>query len=103
MNLPPQRSPGRAFRILWGIDALVATLFVGFFLIGLADGSVSSFNLILWLGTLAALAAVLGGSIVLRKAGHSRLATTLVAALAVPSALTGLFFLGLIILNPRWN
>jgi hypothetical protein len=92
-----------AFRILWGIDAVVAAIFVGFFFIGLADGSVSSFNIVLWLGTLAALAAVLGGGVALRKAGHAKLATTLVAALAVPGALTGLFFLALIILNPRWN
>ena len=47
-----------AFWILWGIDAVVAAIFVLFFLIGIGDGTVSSFNIALWAGTLIALAGV---------------------------------------------
>jgi hypothetical protein len=36
------------FWMLWGWDALIASVFVYFFLVGLADGSVSSFNAGLW-------------------------------------------------------
>ena len=46
------------FWILWGIDAIVGAIAVAFFFIGIADGSVSSFNIALWLVILAALAAV---------------------------------------------
>jgi hypothetical protein len=32
------------FRLLWGFDALIALVVLCFFFVGLADGSVSSFN-----------------------------------------------------------
>jgi hypothetical protein len=64
------------FWILWGWDALIAAVFVYFFLAGLADGSVSSFNMGLWLVTLGVLAVVMLGSLdVESKAGwHEALA-----------------------------
>ena len=37
----------KLFRFLWGVDALIAAIFVGFFFWGLADGTVSSFNIVL--------------------------------------------------------
>jgi hypothetical protein len=37
------------FRLLWAIDALVAAILAYFFFVGIADGSVSSFNIGLWL------------------------------------------------------
>ncbi len=91
------------FKILWGIDALTALIFVVFFIIGIADGTVSSFNIMLWLLILGILAAVLIGSLWLQRAGRSRFANSLALALAVPSTLTGLFFLLLIVLHPKWN
>ena len=48
-------------RTLLGIDLLVALVVVYFLAAGLADGSVSSFNMSLWLGLLAAVAAAVGG------------------------------------------
>ena len=47
-------------RTLLGIGLLVAIVVVYFFVVGLADGSVSSFNMSLWLGLLAAVAAAAG-------------------------------------------
>lgn len=47
------------FWILWGIDAVIALVFVVFFIISLADGSASSFNITLWLGILVALGGIL--------------------------------------------
>ena len=38
---------GKLFRFVWGVDALIAAIFVGFFFWGLADGTVSSFNIVL--------------------------------------------------------
>ena len=89
--------------ILFGIDALVAAIVVVFFFIGLADGSVSSFNIVLWAGILAALGAVLWGAHALRSAGHGRAAAGLLAALALPGVIVGLFFLLLIVGQPDWK
>ena len=48
------------FRILFGIDALAAAV-VAFFLVwGLSDGSVSAFNILLWLALLCGVGVVLG-------------------------------------------
>lgn len=91
------------FWIFWGIDAVVALVAVYFFVWGILDGSVSSFNIVLWLGILLALAAILGGSVLLRAAGHPVLGLCLLLLLAVPGLLAGLFILAILILQPRWN
>ena len=91
------------FWVFWGIDAVIAAIFVLFFIIGLADGSVSSFNIVLWLGILAALGGVLWGGYALRAAGRTGTAIALTMVPAVPGALAGLFFLAIIIINPKWN
>ena len=72
------------FRIVWGIDVIVALVALLFFVWGINDGSVSSFNMALWVGILAALAIVVFGSRALhlkerrvarhaprRRAGHT--------------------------------
>jgi len=94
---------GKLFRFLWGVDALIAAIFVGFFFWGLAAGTVSSFNIVLWLGILAGLAGILGGSHRLQSKGHTRPAVGLLLILAIPGFLGVLFFLAVLILHPRWN
>jgi len=91
------------FWILWGFDALVALVPIYFFFIGLADGSVSSFNIVLWLGIMGGLGAVLGCSLLLRRLGHLALAVGVLLVLATPAVLSLLFFLVVLISNPRWN
>ena len=94
---------GRAFWVLWGFDALVAAVVLVFFFWGLADGSVSSFNMNLWLGMLAVVAAVVGGSLMLREAGRTGLATSVLLVLAIPGLAFALFLAAVLILQPRWN
>ncbi len=91
------------FWVLWSIDAIIASIVLYFFFLGLADGSVSMFNIGLWIAILAALAGVIGGSLWLRSAGRKAPATIVLLILAVPGILFALFFLVLIISNPRWN
>jgi hypothetical protein len=91
------------FRILCGIDALAAAVVVFFFLWGLSDGSVSSFNILIWLVLLGGVGAVLGSGLWLNARGQRRLANGVLLALALPAALLLVFFLALIILQPRWN
>ena len=84
------------FWLPWGVDVVVALIFVYFFFVGLGDGSVSSFNIVLWLLILCVSAAVVGGSLALRASGRTVLAIALVTIVAVPSVLIGLFFLALL-------
>ncbi|MDB5241707.1 MAG: osmoprotectant transporter permease [Spirosoma sp.] len=91
------------FWVLWGIDVLVALVLVYFFFIGLGDGSVSSFNILLWLAILGSLTAVLVGGYWLFTHQHTLMAKLLLALLAVPSLLYGLFMLIVLMTNPRWN
>ncbi len=91
------------FRFLLGVDALAALVVVYFFFIGLADGSVSSFNMGLWLGILAAVAAVLGVGRTLNKKGQRAAANAVLAILAIPTLLYGLFILAVVITQPNWH
>jgi hypothetical protein len=90
-------------RTLLGIDLLVALVVLYFFVIGLADGSVSSFNISLWLGLLAAVAAAVGGGWLLYANGRRGAAVAALSILAVPGVLYGLFVLLIVIAQPRWN
>jgi uncharacterized membrane protein YidH (DUF202 family) len=91
------------FWILWGTDAVIALVVLYFFFEGLGDGSVSSFNGGLWFFILGVLAAILGGSYWLQTHQYMTGAKVLLAVLAIPGVLLGLFFLLLILVNPRWN
>ncbi|MVM37081.1 osmoprotectant transporter permease [Spirosoma sp. HMF3257] len=91
------------FWILWGIDGIIALIFFYFFFVGIADGSVSSYNGGLWFFMLIALSAILIGGYWLQTHQHEVGAKILLSVLAVPGLLCGLFFLILILTNPRWN
>ena len=90
-------------RLLLVIDIAVAAVFVYFFFVGLADGSVSSFNIGLWLAILAALAAILGGGWTLHNKGQRAAAIAVLAVAAIPGLLFGLFVLSLVVTQPHWN
>ena len=94
---------GKLFWFTWGFDALIAAIFLFFFFWGLSDGTVSSFNIVLWLGILAGLGGILGGSHRLQAKGLTRPAMGLLMILAIPGLLGVLFFLAVLILQPRWN
>jgi hypothetical protein len=91
------------FGILIAIDAAVALVFLYFFLVGIADGSVSSFNIVMWIAMLFGLAAILVGGLALRAHGQRAAANAVLLVLAIPGFLGGLFLLALIVLQPRWN
>jgi hypothetical protein len=91
------------YRILLAIDAAAALVAVYFFVVGIGDGSVSSFNIAIWLVLLAGIGGAIGGGVMLNAAGRRRAACSLLAILAVPAFLAGLLILALIVLQPRWN
>jgi len=99
----PSRAVGIGFWLIWSIDAIVAAVVLYFFFVGLADGSVSSFNMLLWLALLAGVGLVVIGSLVLRAKGKPHLGMVLVLFLASPGLAFGVFFLVLISSHARWN
>lgn len=91
------------FWTLWGIDALAALILVSFFFVGLSDGSVSEDNMVIWLLLLVGAAALLGGGYWLFTHQQAVAAKLVLALLAIPTLLYGLFILFALIINPRWN
>jgi hypothetical protein len=90
-------------RLLIAFDALVAATILYFFLWGVSDGTVSSFNIVLWLGLLAGTALSLGGGFVAYQNNNRVLAILLLLILALPGIAFALFTLILIVAQPRWN
>jgi len=91
------------FWFLWFIDAVVAAVALYFFFSLAAGGRVGSFNILPWMAILAALAAVIGGSVWLRSVGQQLVAIVVLLALAIPAALVVLLFLLLLILHPNFH
>jgi hypothetical protein len=60
-------------------------------------------NMSLWLGLLAAVAAVVGGGWMLDTNGKRGAAIAVLLILAVPGLLYTLFILLIVIAQPRWN
>lgn len=91
------------FRGMFLCSALTALVVLAFFVIGLADGSVSSFNLALWLALLSVVALSLWAGFALHARGRDGLAVAALAISAVPGVLAALFVLLLLVTQPRWN
>jgi hypothetical protein len=92
-----------AYRVLFCIDALAAAVVVFFFCWGVSDGTVSSFNILLWLAMLGGVGAILGGGLMLKSSGRLYPAIGVLLILALPATMFALFFLLLIILQPDWR
>ena len=91
------------FWIPWGIAAIVTGLAVVFFVVGLADGSVSSFNAGLWALILLGTVVITAGSMILKESGRPGLGALLALVLAVPGVLAGLFLLLVLVTQQPWN
>lgn len=92
------------FWVAWVIVALTALVFVYFFIVGLGDQSVSSFNIKLWLITLIAFPGILAGSYWLKNHHYIKLGIGLLLIPALPALLYAVFFLIILLGGPiRWN
>jgi len=91
------------FKIFLSVDALICAIAIIFFFIGLVDGSVSSFNIGIWIVIFVVLAAIVFGSLGLKKIGHLVLGTILLLVLAVPGLLSGLFLFLFVVSGSSWN
>ncbi len=84
-------------------SALTTLVAVAFFAIGLGDGSVSSFNLALWLALLGVMGLSLWAGYALNARGKRGLAIAALAVTAVPGIFAALFLLLVLVTQPRWN
>ena len=91
------------YRVFLSTSIVVGAVAVVFFAIGIGDGSVSSFNIGLWLAILGSLAAVLWVGHALRSRGRTGLAIAILGIAAVPGFIGGLFLLLIVFFQPRWN
>ena len=91
------------FKIVYGFDALVAIIILYFFFIGITDGTVSRFNALLWLATIAVLAFVMFGSIWFNHRNYTILSYATLLVIAIPALLFLLYFLIAIFGGGRWN
>jgi hypothetical protein len=89
--------------ILFGMGWLTLGVILLFFLWGLADGTVSAGNMLLWAVLIAVPSAILWGATTLRAKGRHGAAMGLASLLAVPALLAGIVILVLIVAPPRWN
>ena len=88
---------------LAGADILAVLAILFFFLQGLGDGSVSSFNIGLWLALVLGSCFILAWGLYLRRQGRNGAACLVLALLAVPSlgiALMMALLLGLYAASP---
>lgn len=100
MNAAPSSWP---YRIAMVPAAIVAAVAVAFFVIGVADGTVSSFNIVMWIGLLAVIGALLFAGIRLRASGRTKSAVVVLSILGLPGVLFALSFVVLVASGVRWN
>ena len=93
----------KLLRFLWIFDLFISLVIVVFFFIGIMDGSVSSFNIELWLIILFVLAVLHSGSFWLKTQGYILSAIILLLVLAIPGLLFGLFMLLILLSQSPWN
>jgi hypothetical protein len=92
-----------SFWILWVFNALMALIPVYFFFDGLADGSVDSSNMGLWLVILLVVGLLIGGTYWLKTKGQVLAAKILLMITTIPCLLVILYFAIAIFGDVRWN
>jgi hypothetical protein len=93
----------RLFWTFWVIDFIAALVILYFFVIGIMDGSVSSFNAGEWALILFIVAGVLTGSFYFIKKGKKAVAYVLLSLLAIPAFFMVIFMLIMLFGDVHWQ
>ncbi len=91
------------FGMLFAINLLASLVALGFFIVGLADGSVTTFNILLWAAMLSTLFSLPWFAWLMRLRGHRRLGTILLLPVAGVAAVAALAMLVLIVSPGSWR
>ncbi|MDX6765731.1 MAG: hypothetical protein SFU85_02970 [Candidatus Methylacidiphilales bacterium] len=91
------------FRTVFSASILGAGVAWFFFFVGLMDGSVSSFNGLLWTGLLLWVSTVPVGGYVLHVQKHPWVSLVVLLTTALPVFVGLVFVLVILMAPPRWN
>lgn len=91
------------YRILLAIDAIAGAILFLFFAWGLSDGTVSSFNMHIWLAMLVVVGLILWGGLHFGARRQFLPAVGILSLLAAPCALAALLLIALMIAQPNWH
>ena len=89
----------RIFQVFFAFDALVCAVILFFAL----TGSMSSFNIEIWIAILFGLTVIMAGGYWLKQAGHMILGIVLLSVLVIPSILFVVFILLFIVTDTQWR
>lgn len=93
----------KLFWIFLTVNSITLLVFLYFFVVGIIDGSVSSYNVRLWILILLVSVGILAGAYFLKVNGNIKFANIFLGILAIPAIIFGLWILLMLITNPRWN
>ena len=87
------------FGTLFAINVVAGLVALAFFIIGLADGTVTSFNILIWAAMLGVVFSMPWAAWAVRLRGRARLGTLLLLPVALSALVAGAMIL-MMIMNP---
>ncbi|MCC6717158.1 MAG: hypothetical protein IT555_04680 [Acetobacteraceae bacterium] len=91
------------FATLFALNVAAALVALTFFVIGLADGSVTSFNILIWAALLGVVFTMPWAGWAVRMRGRKRLGMLLLLPVAVPAIAAGVMLVLLLVMRPDWR
>ena len=91
------------FGMLFAINVAAALVALAFFIIGLGDGTVTSFNILIWAAMLGVLFSMPWAAWLVRLRGRQRLGMLLLLPVALPAVLGGVMILVMIVSPLNWR
>ena len=91
------------FGTLFAINLAAAFVAFAFFIVGLADGTVTTFNILIWAAMLGLLFSMPFAGWLLRLRGHRRMGNILLLPVAAVSVLAAIATLVMIVNPPNWQ
>ena len=91
------------FGILFAINIIGALVALTFFIVGLSDGTVTTFNILIWAGMLGVMFSMPFAAWAMRMRGRERLGMLMLLPVALPALAAGALTLAMIVNPPNWR
>lgn len=93
----------KLFWMFFGVDVVIAAILLFFFIWGIADGTVSAFNIKSWMVALLGVALIVGGGFWLKSVEQLVLANIVLMVLALPGLGYAFIMVVAIVTQSSWN
>lgn len=93
----------KLFWMFFGVDVVIAAILLFFFVWGIADGTVSAFNIKSWMVALLGVALIVGGGFWLKSVEQLVLANIVLMVLALPGLGYAFIMVVAIVTQSSWN